>query len=64
MKNQLLDRINHCIKELEENLESLIEQYKKLGPGTMAFDVTLKIERVTGELNSYKEIRDYIKFDL
>lgn len=43
MDDKLINRINHCSKELELKLKSLNEEYKTLEPGTMAFDITLKI---------------------
>lgn len=64
MDDKLINRINHCSEELELKLKSLNEEYKTLEPGTMAFDITLKIEKIKGELKAYKEIQDYIKFYL
>lgn len=64
MKEKLLNRLEHCLKELENKKCSLEEEYKKIGPGTMAFDVTLKIERIIGEINMCKETISYIKYDL
>ena len=63
MKDKLINRLEHCLKKLEDDKKRLEEQYKELAPGTMAFDITLKIERVTGEINMCKETLLYIKYD-
>lgn len=61
MKEQLLERLQHCFEETEKELKVLEEQYAKLPYGTMAIDTMLKIERKKGELFTYKDIRVYIK---
>lgn len=63
MKEKLINRLEHCLKDLEDNKCKLEQEYKRLGPGTMAFDVALKIERITGEINMCKETLLYIKYD-
>ena len=63
MKDKLINRLEHCLKELEDDKKRLEEQYKELAPGTKAFDIALKIERITGEINMCKETLLYIKHD-
>lgn len=62
MKEKLINRLEHCLKDLEDNKCKLEQEYKRLGPGTMAFDITLKLEEIKGELKAYKEIQEYIKY--
>lgn len=64
MKDQILNRLEHCIGETKRQIQSLEADYKKLGYGTMAFDITLKIERFKGELRALEDMRSYIKFDV
>lgn len=61
MKEQILDRLSHCIEETKSLIQALEAQYKTLGYGTMAFDITLKIERAKGELRALEDTRLYIK---
>lgn len=64
MKEQILERLNHCIEEAKSQIQALEARYKTLGYGTMAFDVTLKIERLKGELRALEDTRLYIKYDI
>lgn len=64
MREQILERLNHCIEEVNNQIQALEAQYKTLGYGTMAFDVTLKIERLKGELRALEDTRLYIKYDV
>lgn len=62
MNEKVVNRLKHSIESLENKLNTLNEEYRRLAPGTMAFDITLKLEEIKGELKAYKEIQEYIKY--
>lgn len=64
MKEQIINRLEHCIKETKSNIERLESEYKRLSYGTMAIDVTLKIERLKGELRALEDTRLYVKHSI
>ena len=64
MKEKIINRLDHNIKELKVQIERMEAEYKKLPYGTTAFDLTLQLERAKGELRALEETRLYIKFDV
>lgn len=62
--DQLIKRIDYSIEETEAQIDSLEQEYKTLSYGTKAFDLTLEIERLKGELKAFQETRLYIKYYL